>query len=204
MDELDLLKKHWQKDTDFPKVNTDEIRKMSHKSSSSIVKWIFIISLIELAFGLSLNLLPSPEKEYSNFYLKFELASMLVFYPVIGFFIYQFFKSYLAIKNTDSTKVLLENIIKTRKNVEAYIKFNIYYFAIAFFIVSVEEISMDIQKAEELTSFLIFKEVCMAIAFACIAVLFILLVRFIYRLIYIRLLKKLNVNYDELKKLGSE
>ncbi|MBE8714059.1 hypothetical protein [Sphingobacterium hungaricum] len=204
MDELDLLKKHWQKNSDFPKVNSEEIKKMSHKSSSSIVKWIFIISLIELAFGLSLNLLPSPEKEYSNFFLNFELASLLVFYPVVIFFIYQFFKSYLAIKNTDSTKVLLENIIRTRKNVEAYIKFNIYYFAVVFFIVSVEEISMDIQKAKEVTSFLVFKEVCMFIAFAIIAVLFIMFAKYIYRLIYVRLLKKLNVNYDELKKLDSE
>ena len=51
MDELELLKKDWKKDhTDFPKLSYNEIYKMILKKSSSIVKWIFIISLLEFAF----------------------------------------------------------------------------------------------------------------------------------------------------------
>ncbi len=43
MDELDLLKKHWKKDeTSFEQVSEKQIYKMIHKSSSSIVKWIFL------------------------------------------------------------------------------------------------------------------------------------------------------------------
>ena len=50
MDELELLKKDWQKeDSKYPKLSYDEIYKMILKKSSSIVKWIFIISLLEFA-----------------------------------------------------------------------------------------------------------------------------------------------------------
>ena len=48
MDELELLKKDWKKnDGQFTQVSENEIYGMLHKSSSSIVKWIFIISIVE-------------------------------------------------------------------------------------------------------------------------------------------------------------
>ena len=51
MDELELLKKDWQKeDSKYPKLSYDEIYRMILSKSSSIVKWIFIISLLEFAF----------------------------------------------------------------------------------------------------------------------------------------------------------
>ena len=49
MKELDLLKKDWQKsDNSFEQVSEIEIYKMIHKKSSSIVKWILIISILEV------------------------------------------------------------------------------------------------------------------------------------------------------------
>ena len=52
MEELDLLKKAWQKDSHgFEQISEVEIYKMLHAKSSSIVKWIFYISLFELGFG---------------------------------------------------------------------------------------------------------------------------------------------------------
>ena len=51
MKELDLLKKDWKKNADsFEQVSESEIYKMIHRKSSSIVKWIFIISIIEFLF----------------------------------------------------------------------------------------------------------------------------------------------------------
>ena len=51
MKELDLLKKDWNKqNTDFPKLSYDDIYKLIHKKSSSIVKWILIICIAELIF----------------------------------------------------------------------------------------------------------------------------------------------------------
>ena len=46
MKELDLLKKDWKKNSDsFEQISEKEIYKMIHKKSSSIVKWILIISI---------------------------------------------------------------------------------------------------------------------------------------------------------------
>ena len=48
VDELELLKKDWQKKDEYlPKLSYDEIYQMIWKKSSSIVKWIFYISIIE-------------------------------------------------------------------------------------------------------------------------------------------------------------
>ena len=47
MKELDLLKKDWQKNNAFEQVSEVEIYKMLHQKSSSIVKWILIVSLLE-------------------------------------------------------------------------------------------------------------------------------------------------------------
>ena len=51
MKELDLLKKDWKKNSDsFEQISEKEIYKMIHKKSSSIVKWILIISILEISF----------------------------------------------------------------------------------------------------------------------------------------------------------
>lgn len=55
MEELDFLKSHWQKKESFPQIEANEIRNMLHKSSSSIVKWIFIISILEFVFGIAID-----------------------------------------------------------------------------------------------------------------------------------------------------
>jgi len=63
MDELELLKRDWRKKgKDLPRLSFDEIYKMIWKKSSSIVKWIFIISVIEFLLPLLLYLLPSMAK----------------------------------------------------------------------------------------------------------------------------------------------
>ena len=57
MKELDLLKKDWKKNAaSFEQISENEIYKMIHKRSSSVVKWIFIISILELGLGLVLGL----------------------------------------------------------------------------------------------------------------------------------------------------
>jgi hypothetical protein len=47
MKELDLLKKDWKKRS-FEQISELELYKMIHKKSSSIVKWILIISILEV------------------------------------------------------------------------------------------------------------------------------------------------------------
>lgn len=51
MDELEFLKKDWQRKGEaLPRLTFDEIYKMIWKKSSSIVKWIFYISILEFIF----------------------------------------------------------------------------------------------------------------------------------------------------------
>ena len=101
MDELDILKKDWKKQgAKFPKLSYDEIYKIIHKKSSSIVKWILIICIAELLFWSFLNLLvPDSYLEiYEKFHLKTFLYVTQVFhYAVVLVFIYLFDKNYKAI-----------------------------------------------------------------------------------------------------------
>ena len=57
MKELDLLKKDWQKNDAFEQVSEVDIYKMLHTKSSSIVKWIFIISILEILLWTLISLI---------------------------------------------------------------------------------------------------------------------------------------------------
>ena len=70
MDELELLKKDWKKqEGSFHQISEKEIYGMLHKGSSSIVKWILIISVLELILWISISLLTNDD----NYLKKLEL-----------------------------------------------------------------------------------------------------------------------------------
>ncbi|WP_400262187.1 hypothetical protein ACFX5U_22530 [Sphingobacterium sp. SG20118] len=204
MDELDQLKKQWQKDQNFIRIDQPEIKTMLHKSSSSIVKWIFIISLIELSLGIILSfIVPTSDKE-ELFFLQFlDYASQLIFYIGIGYFIYHFFKSYASISNTNSTKILLNSILLSRKHVENYIKFNIYFLIFEFFM-SFIQLLIDKLDLNNQWGYNFFMTIVFAVLFTLITLIFISIFKFYYKIVYRRLLKKLNKNYEELSKLEEE
>ncbi|MFD2903132.1 hypothetical protein [Sphingobacterium anhuiense] len=204
MDELDQLKKQWKENENFMKLNQSEIKAILHRSSTSIVKWIFIISLIELSLGIILSfMLPSSEREESVFFQYLGYVSELVFYIGIGYFIYSFFTSYSNISNKSSTKELLINIITTRKHVENYIKFNIYFiiyaFVIAFLEIIIRKIDADVYWGANFVMIIL-----LAVIIALITLIFITVIKFYYKIVYRRLLKKLNHNYEELTRLEEE
>ena len=120
MKELDLLKKDWKKNSDsFEQVSENEIYKMIHKKSSSIVKWIFLISVIELGLGLIIGIALSFTKydEKSIVLFKhlgifgFYIASSILLYVVIFYFIYKFYSMYRKIFVDDNTKKLIDYLI---------------------------------------------------------------------------------------------
>ena len=129
MDELELLKKDWKKkESSYPKLTYNEIYKLIHKKSSSIVKWLFIICLTEFIFWGLINLL-IPES-YFEIYEKLHLktilnASYILHYIVSIGFIYLFYKNYNAICVIDNTSLLMKKIIRTRKTVNYYVYCNI-------------------------------------------------------------------------------
>ena len=59
MDELDILKKDWNKEKpEHKKLSTQDIYPMLQKKSSSIVKTLFYISIAELIFWILVNTIP--------------------------------------------------------------------------------------------------------------------------------------------------
>lgn len=204
MDGLDLLKQHWNKDGNFPKIDKEEIKRMLYKSSSSIVKWIFIISVIELAIGIVLSFcfITTDLEEHVLLYDVVYNVYNVIFYTVILFFIYKFFYSYRDIRNTNNTKVLLETILNTRKHVNNYIKFNIYCITFAFILVSIEKVIVTIANQPAPKSYYIV--VAFVVIILLFYALFLYIVRLYYKFLYQRLVHKLNNNYEELIKIDEQ
>ncbi len=211
MDELELLKKDWQKeDSKYPKLTYDEIYKMILKKSSSIVKWIFIISLLEFALWtlVSFGLKDSESmKRFEQYDADMILIPITVLgYIILAYFFYLFFKNYKTISATDTAKNLMENILKTRRTVKYYVAFNLIYLVIATVVVLFIEFDQDQQLIGKLNEASANGEVFKFYATMIISVfvvlgIFIAILLLFYYLIYGLLLKRLNRNYKELKRL---
>lgn len=214
MKELDLLKKDWNKNDNYPKFSEQEIYAMLHKNSSSVVKWIFIISILELSFGLVLGIILSFTKfdiENTKFlksigiYNYYE-AFVGVLYVVVVYFIIRFYLMYKKVSTTDNTKQLMTNILKARKTVQNYILFNLVAFAVGFipFFCYVLKISADKVSLETTGKIAQISTRGYILTFLLILVITGILTAvfwFVYKLLYGFLLKKLKRNFEELKKI---
>ncbi len=210
MDELELLKKDWQaKEQHLPKLSYDDIYKMIWKKSSSIVKWIFYISVAEFVFWIGMSLIPINSDEISGKGAKLmqgiEWAVDISFYLVMVYFMYQFYQNYKKISTTDSARDLMKKIIKTRKTVMKYVWFNLGIFAVTMIVVLLEVLIFNpptalMEKISSADSSLL-AWLLVGIVFAIAILFFGLVLWLFYRLIYGILLKRLNMNYRELKKL---
>ena len=211
MDELEILKKDWAKqDESYPKVSYIDIYKMILKKSSSIVKWIFIISLLEFAFWLVISFAfkDSASMQKFNSYDAdiIWLPVMALGYIILAYFFYRFFMNYRTISVTDNAKKLMENILRTRRTVKNYVIFNLSYLIITSFITlgimfnNDEEIIQLIDKAASNGEVFKFYATTVIATLLVLAVVVLLILGFYY-LIYGILLKHLNNNYRELKKL---
>ena len=214
MDELELLKKDWQKKKDhLPKVSYDDIYQMLWKKSSSSVKWIFYISIIEFVLPHLLYLLPSTRESvgmYESLGMKnFIIISSILQYSVIIYFIYQFYTRYKEITVLDNSKNLMRRILKTRKTVKSYVIFSL---SMILFMFGAIVISIYLNDNFESSTYEPFVNIIknlpkekvkpilmMIFAFTGIAVTLIL--GGLYFLLYGILLKKLKKNYAELQKL---
>jgi len=192
MDELDKLKKDWNKAGKiFPSFSEMEIYAMLHKKSSSIVKWILIISVLEFAFW-SLCAIISP---YVGTEFKppvFIEVLDYINYVVLIVFISVFYINYKKISVEKPVKDLLQNIINVRRVVKFYVIYNLCI--ISFSLICALFLYKD-NYGEPQDS-----EMVMVIGISFIIVIF-LLIYFIYKLLYGRLLTKLNLNYIELQKI---
>ena len=211
MEELDLLKKDWKKDGNrYPKVSENDIYAMLHKKSSSILKWILLICILEFVVLISISYLLSdhPSVVKMELYMPdFMTVGMFIIDNGINlFFMYLFYTNYKRINNTANIKTLMAQILKTRKTVSNYIFVKLFLVVVLslvsfmFLYYNDPEWLHILHDAEEkgnaaTVSLVYFGVVIIAI------ILFVLCIWLFYRLIYGFLLKRLKRNYDELKKI---
>ncbi len=200
MDELELLKQDWKRqEKNLPHVEKDEIRAMMHKKSTSIVKWIFVISIAEFLFWILLENLSSfgdTDEQIKALGIEtFYNVSSVINYAMIFLFITLFFINFRKIKTNDSIKGLMKNIINTRKTVKIYVWYNIIFFSIVFLLAGFIAITQ-VTVGEELK----FKLVAGVMFILLFGVILLLLIGF-YRLLYGILTKRLYQNYQALKRL---
>ena len=204
MDELELLKKDWKenKSDDFKNYTEKELFAMTKKRSVSIAKWVFIVALLELGFWFLIGyLMPSSSSEdkyqdipfVDGIFSVMDMITILLPFVFIGSLLYLNFK----IRIEENPKKLMGKILLMKKCIKWYIKIFLGEVAL-FFIISMAlsfYTNYYILEGEELVA--LFVSV-MLIVFIFILVLFL---RFIYHLVYGKLLYKLKQNYEELSRM---
>lgn len=203
-----MLKKDWKKsDHGFNEVSEKEIYTMLHRRSSSIVKWILVIGIIEVLVWSGIGLIFSTDdylqKAGQNGFVTIVRIFNYINYAIVIVFMYLFYRNYVNISATSSTRKLMKDIIKTRKTVQYYVWFNLAVIAISLtmgFFMAITynpEISgLRDQINHDGASMAKFIGLIALIILVCVGVFWI-----IYRLIYGILLRRLLANYRELKKI---
>ena len=211
MEELDLLKKHWKKDEgSFQQVSEKQIYKMIHKSSSSIVKWIFIISILEFVLWSVLSFCMKDGevmRKFDNYHAEHIMVPFMVIgYLGLAYFFFQFYMNYRKISATDNVQKLINTILKTRKKVTQYVWFNIFYGVLSAVVVLFIQFNYDqelidmIKMSEKSSNSLLFYGIYIGITILFLSI-FIGLLWLFYRLVYGILLRRLYKNCEELKKI---
>ena len=200
MDLLETYKKAWDSQPkEINQISSIEIYKMAHSKSSSIVKWIFIIGLLEFAFMIcSFFIFDTSKQEKMMEEMGVNTLVQVSQYatiPVLLYFLSMFYKNYKNIAVTDSTKKLISTIKKTRRTVKNYVIFNLF-FIVYISIIMTSSMVIDPQRGyQNIPSWIIIG------AMLIVTIIMLLLFWLFYQVLYGFLLKKLNRNYKELSKL---
>ena len=212
MDDLDLLKKDWKKqEENLPKLSYKELYKLIWKRSSSIVKWIFIISIIEFALSVLMNFAIADKEYWQNMetynLTEFTIAVYVISTLITFYFIFQFYRNYKKINSTDSASILMKNILKTRKTVKYYISYVLISSALVFLgtiFIMLRTHAVTAESGAKDMSFDTSQWAIFIVGTLLILSIVLGIVWLIYRLVYGILLRRLNRNYKELKQLDME
>ena len=210
--DLANYKKVWKNQPEEKnKISALEIYKMTQSKSNSIVKWIFIIGLLEFVFWFAINYLCTKNGALEP-YEKLKLISFIenfnyFHYVVVVLFLILFYRNFSLISTVDDTKTLMKNILLVRKTVKWYVYYNLINVVIFTIILNIlifntpDGINIlsgidneSFNQKHMMSVFIIAQIVVIAIM--------ILILWLFYYLLYGILLKKLNKNYKELTKLN--
>lgn len=205
MTQIDKLKDVWKnQEDDNLKYSYNAIQEMLHKKSSSTVKWLFYISLLEFCFWILISfVLDADWDKIKNLGLyNFITILNILNYVVIITFILLFYRNYRNISASSNTQKLMKDILKTRKTVYIYVLYNvcmlIFSFAvILYFIFTSEDFINQLQISRPHTDLSV--SLTMAVVISIIIILLVIgILLLFYRLIYGILLNRLTANYKEL------
>lgn len=211
MDGLDNYKKAWgNQPEESSKLSSKEIYNLAHSKSSSIVKWIFIIGILEIIFWTAINFMV-PESFY-QVYKDLDLMNylnifMVLHYIIIVIFLVLFYQNYKRVTLLDNTKKLIQKILRVRKTVKYYVFYNLATVFLSSIIINIIMFSdstklMKIMNPSN-SALDINQVITVTVISQIIALLIILVLLWLfYRLVYGILLRKLNKNYKELVKLN--
>ncbi|TCI84404.1 hypothetical protein [Tenacibaculum sp. M341] len=200
MDVLDKYKKAWDNQPEEnKKVSKAEIYKMTKRKSSSVVKWILIVGLLEFLVVLSSYLFVDYD-ENDNFYQEiglkdFPFYSQMIAFAIAIYFIYKFYLNYKNISVTADTKSLMNQILTTRKTVKTYFIVSLSFLGIFVTIITF------IMLAEKIANMTSMELIITVLVFIISLAILLGLLWLFYQLLYGILLRKLNSNYKELAKL---
>lgn len=213
MDQLDILKKNWQSQTsDTPQFTSDQLTGLLAKKSTGIVKWLFIIAIIEFVFFIIVGVGSDYLGKQHDLDVVETIGPVFFYgttvfqYAVIISFIYLFYKNYRNISTSQPTRNLMKNILKTRRTMKWYIWFNLIYIMVigmvsaAIFLPNSPEVSKMLENANMTGNETIFYAAFLGFYFVVFLVLCIVMY-LIYQLIYGILLRRLKRNYNELKRM---
>lgn len=212
-DELELLKKDWQKkELNIPQLSYADIHKMIWKQSTSVVKWILIISILEFVLPQLLYLLPGMSETMSVYetmgIAQFFYGITIFYYGVVVYFIYQFYLRFREISVLDNSKNLMRKIIKTRKTVKHYVIFSLAIAVLSFITMILgiylhhDIINAFPEMSDRLKGISPEKfKMSLMITIGVFGLIFLTLLGLFYFLVYGLLLRKLKKNYSELRQL---
>ena len=210
--DLANYKKVWKNQPEEKnKISALEIYKMTQSKSNSIVKWIFIIGLLEFVFWFAINYLGTKNGALEP-YEKLNLINFIdnfnyFHYVVVVLFLILFYRNFSLISTVDDTKTLMKNILLVRKTVKWYVYYNLMNVVVFSIILNIlifntpeginilSGIDNESFNQEHMMSVFIIAQIVV------IAIMILILWLFYY-LLYGILLKKLNKNYKELTKLN--
>ncbi len=203
MDLLDNYKKAWENQPEeITRISTSEIYKMTQAKSSSIVKWIFVIGLLEFAFMILSTFIfdiSNDEKILVEMEIyEFVQISQYLTIPVLFYFLFLFYKNYKNISSIDNTKKLMTKIKKTRRTVRNYVIFNLLYIVYLAAIITFGMVMTPQGNLENTPGWII------VLIMMLVTIIMLFLFWGFYQLLYGILLNKLNRNYIELAKLDQE
>lgn len=216
MDLLDKYKKTWGlQPKNIDKISSEEIYKMARSKSISIVKWIFILGLIEFSIGIVFMFLNIYQNQTYDMLATDLLTRKYLLYlsfltvPFLLYFLNMFYNNYKNISVTDNTRVLMEMIKKTRRSVRNYILFNLAVIVLGSIIItfiSLKNSTRDIILQNQIIDFQLNfdDDESIILIMVIITVIILTVIWSFYQLIYGNLLKKINRNYRELKKLDND